>query len=115
MGTRGSMFPMSGAAVLAAGLACAFAGCGSPASGDHTPADAGTPLDVGLRWLAIPTGAFDMGCRQSDPYCDLDESPRHRVNVGRFFLSETLTTQQQYRDATGEAPSLSPECGATCP
>lgn len=48
----------------------------------------------GLKFVQVPPGAFSMG----DPYAEgsSDELPVHTVNVGRFYISQTEVTVEQY-------------------
>ena len=59
-----------------------------------------------LRWIPIPGGTFEMGCSPDDSGCFDDEKPRHTVTISSFHMTETEITQQQYKEITGETPSL---------
>ena len=70
---------------------------------------------IGIQWVSIPAGEYDMGCSPGDSLCDRDESPRHRVRVPAFWLGATEVTQGQWRKVMGTSPSHFASCGDTCP
>jgi formylglycine-generating enzyme required for sulfatase activity len=59
-----------------------------------------TGPDVGIQWVRIPGGAFDMGSGGWAGFFNQvkkDEQPKHRVTVRTFQMSKTEVTFAQYR------------------
>jgi len=114
------VLPLSDAAVvdLDAGRDAATAVDGS------APVDAAQRLDASmedaaedprnLTWVAIPAGAFEMGCSEGDEDCYPDELPAHSVRLSAFDLTATEITQAQYEATQGVNPSGHAGCPA-CP
>lgn len=50
----------------------------------------------------IPEGEFMMGCWNDDTYCDDDERPQHPEKVKTFFLAETETAYDQWKQCALE-------------
>ena len=51
-----------------------------------------------VRYVAIDSGSFLMGCVSTDDECDRFERPQHRVRLSRpFWIAATETTIGQYR------------------
>jgi len=58
-----------------------------------------------LTYVWIPPGAFNMGCSPRDAECGRDESPVHRVTIGKgFWMGQTPVTQEAYQRVTGKSP-----------
>lgn len=52
---------------------------------------------IGIEFIAIPAGDFDMGCSSEDSSCDEDEKPDHQVEITKsFLLSKTEITNYQF-------------------
>lgn len=73
----------------------------------HSPAAPKAPsVDVaslGLTFVRIPDGSFDMGSESSKSF---DQSPVHRVTISRAFeLQTTEVTQAQWTSVMGSNPS----------
>jgi len=64
--------------------------------------------------VAVPAGAFKMGCVPADAACQTDEKPQHLVTLDGFFLDVDLVTAEKYTACVEagkcEAPSA---CDAT--
>ena len=60
---------------------------------------------VGLEYVFVPPGAFQMGAIPGDNRCDADEKPRHEVIIIKgFYMSRTEVTLEAYLEfckATG--------------
>ncbi|MDR1423113.1 MAG: formylglycine-generating enzyme family protein [Azoarcus sp.] len=89
------------AALLACGTALLFGWCAT----DHymvvAPGKPGDPFvnSIGMEFVYIPAGTFEMGCRDIDEKCDEDELPRHRVTISKpFYLSKYEVTQRQWEE-----------------
>ncbi|MDR1423240.1 MAG: formylglycine-generating enzyme family protein [Azoarcus sp.] len=62
--------------------------------------------DIGMEFVLIPAGTFEMGCAGDDKTCPAWEKPRHRVTIGQpFFLGRYEVTQRQWRAVMAENPS----------
>jgi formylglycine-generating enzyme required for sulfatase activity len=59
-----------------------------------------------IEMVAIEPGVFEMGSQPNVPYYEKQEGPRHRVQVGGFFISRFEITQQQWK-AVAAAPKVS--------
>ncbi|MCB1192347.1 MAG: formylglycine-generating enzyme family protein [Leptospiraceae bacterium] len=61
---------------------------------------------IGIEFILIPAGEFNMGCNYNDFYCDIDEIPRHRVRIIKpFYMSKYEVTQKQWVKIMGYNPS----------
>ena len=60
---------------------------------------------LGMRFVRIPAGEFQMGSAETDPAAQPDEQPRHRVQIKEFCLGVCEVTQAEYRRVMGENPS----------
>jgi formylglycine-generating enzyme required for sulfatase activity len=73
---------------------------------DRVDPETGLPTEVeiagiGLRLLAVPGGAFDIG---SDAF--RDSRPVHTVRIEPFYLGQYEVTQEQWEKVMGSNPSL---------
>ena len=66
--------------------------------------------NLGMRFVAIPGGAFDMGSTIGP-----GEAPVHRVTVPAFWMGATEVTQAQWRAVTGSNPSHFKQAGPDAP
>ena len=64
----------------------------------------------GLYFIKIPSGSFNMGSNDGDPY----EKPVHRVSVSAFELSESEVTVGQYRKCVSAGVCTNPDTGDDC-
>ena len=61
---------------------------------------------LGLEFVKIPPGEFQMGCSPDDGLCSPDEKPAHRVRITKAFeLGKHEVTQGQYQLIAGRNPS----------
>ena len=65
----------------------------------------GASLPMGMDFVSIPSGSFQMGSPSSEPNRDSDE-PIHSVYVNSFELMSTEVTQGMWEEVMGETPSL---------
>jgi formylglycine-generating enzyme required for sulfatase activity len=65
---------------------------------------------LGMRFVAIPGGAFDMGSTIGP-----GEAPVHRVTVPGFWMGVTEVTQAQWLAVTGRNPSHFVQAGPDAP
>lgn len=75
---------------------------GDTIDGDTVDADGEGELEVedggpdtsnlGLNWVSIPGGTFEMGCSEGSNYCELSEKPRHTVAINAFKMLQTEVT-----------------------
>ncbi len=66
----------------------------------------GAVNSVGIEFVLIPAGEFDMGSPQKEAGRDDDEGPVHRVKIANAFnMSKYEITQRQWRDIMGNNPS----------
>ena len=83
------------------------------ASGEGESCTTTTDCKLGLKWVPIPEGTFEMGCSPNNT-CPNNEMPAHSVTVSSFEMLETEVTQEQYFEVTGSNPSHHSDC-PTCP
>ena len=57
------------------------------------PADSSVKINLGIRWIPVEGGMFDMG---NDNGLSPDESPEHEVTLDSFSISATEITFDQY-------------------
>ena len=51
---------------------------------------------IGMEFVSIPSGNFQMGCSNGDSDCDSDEKPQHKVTITKsFYLGKYEVTQGQ--------------------
>ncbi len=61
---------------------------------------------IGMKFVLVPAGEFQMGSPDTEEGRDSNESPQHRVRVTKpFFLSAYEVTQAQYQQVLGDAPA----------
>lgn len=59
---------------------------------------------IGMEFVQIPAGEFDMGSRSVDYERDKSEEPVHRVTLETFCMSNYEITQKQWREVMGNIP-----------
>ena len=88
-------------------------------TGSGTPGDGGTPgssvgNSIGMEFMWIPAGEFDMGSTSDE--ADPEEQPVTRVRISTgFYLGKHEVTQGQWEAVMGSNPSRASYCGADCP
>jgi len=61
---------------------------------------------IGMDFVLMPAGEFDMGSPSSEAGRDSDESPVHQVKISNaFYMGKYEVTQKQWRDVMGSSPS----------
>ena len=61
---------------------------------------------IGMEFVLIPAGTFQMGCSSDSEECNGDEKPRHEVTISQaFYLGKYEVTQRQWEAVMGENPS----------
>ena len=71
---------------------------------------------IGMEFVLIQAGMFQMGSPATEPGRDDDEGPVHQVTVSQpFYLGKYEVTQGQWQAVMGNNPSDLSDCGATCP
>ncbi len=53
--------------------------------------------DLGIQFVYIPGGCFQMGANPEDKYAKKDEKPRHRVCLHGFFIGKYEITNEQFK------------------
>lgn len=56
---------------------------------------------TGMEFVRIPSGSFEMGCKDGKPV----ENPPHTVTLSCFFLMTTEVTQKMWQEVMGDNPS----------
>jgi formylglycine-generating enzyme required for sulfatase activity len=60
---------------------------------------------IGMEFVLIPSGVFQMGAADSDREATSSEKPRHQVTITRpFFLGKVEVTQAQWETVMGSSP-----------
>jgi formylglycine-generating enzyme required for sulfatase activity len=76
----------------------------------------GSTNSIGMKFVTISPGSFEMGCTAEQSDCNDDEKPAHTVTLSRGFeIQTTEVTQGQYRAVMGTNPSRFSSCGSDCP
>jgi formylglycine-generating enzyme required for sulfatase activity/serine/threonine protein kinase len=61
---------------------------------------------IGMEFVLIPAGEFDMGSPANEAGRGEDEGPVHRVKISNaFYMSKYEVTQKQWREVMGNNPS----------
>ena len=61
---------------------------------------------IGMEFVPIPAGTFQMGCSSEAEKCDAGETPRHEVTISKpFYLGKHEVTQAQWEAVMGNNPS----------
>ena len=64
--------------------------------------------DLGMEFVMVPPGEFQMGCSEGAKpnECSKDEKPRHRVQITKAFeIGKTEVTEKQWQAVMGSNPS----------
>ena len=67
---------------------------------------------VGVEWVRIPGGSFNMGSNDGDSYDN--EKPVHRVTVRTFEMTKTQVTVEQYKACVDAGACTAPDTGTYC-
>ena len=71
---------------------------------------------IGMKFVLIPAGSFQMGSPSLESGRNDDEGPVHEVKITRaFYLGKYEVTQGQWEDVMGANPSAFKNCGRNCP
>ncbi len=71
---------------------------------------------LGIEFVPIPAGEFQMGCTKGDTECNYNEKPQHTVKISKsFYMGKFEVTQGQWKMLMGKNPSSFKECGENCP
>ncbi len=71
---------------------------------------------LGMEFVLIQAGTFQMGSPATEPGRDDDEGPVHQVTISQqFYLGKYEVTQGQWQAVMGNNPSTHSRCGRTCP
>lgn len=61
---------------------------------------------IGMEFILIPAGEFDMGSPLNEKYRESSEGPVHRVKLtSAFYMGKYEVTQKQWREIMGNSPS----------
>ena len=61
---------------------------------------------IGMEFVLIPAGTFQMGCSSEAEDCADDEKPRHSATISQpFYLGKHEVTQAQWQSVMGSNPS----------
>jgi formylglycine-generating enzyme required for sulfatase activity len=70
---------------------------------------------LGMSFVWVPGGCFEMGCGEWAEGCGESEIPPHKVCLNGFWMARHEVTQQQWRRLMGDNPSHFNRCGSQCP
>jgi formylglycine-generating enzyme required for sulfatase activity len=71
---------------------------------------------IGMEFVTISPGSFEMGCTAEEWNCGDSSKPAHTVTLSRGFqIQTTEVTQGQYRAVMDTNPSKFSSCGSDCP
>jgi formylglycine-generating enzyme required for sulfatase activity len=72
----------------------------------NDPVSSSTINSIGMEFILIPAGKFDMGSPTCEKRRKLWESPVHRVTIEKpFYLGRYPVTQEQWQKVMGNNPS----------
>ncbi len=78
----------------------------SPEQSQRQSARSGFMNSIGMEFVLIPPGSFQMGCSSESEDCASDEKPRHEVEISQaFLLGKYEVTQAQWEAVMGNNPS----------
>ncbi|NQT33963.1 formylglycine-generating enzyme family protein [bacterium] len=60
---------------------------------------------VGMEFVIIPSGSFQMGSPSGESGRDIDEGSQHRVTLRSFYMMTTEVTQKMWKAVMGDNPS----------
>ncbi|GAK54126.1 serine/threonine protein kinase [Candidatus Moduliflexus flocculans] len=70
------------------------------------PATAWVDPILGMSFVWVPNGCFQMGSPPNEVGRDIDENPIHEVCLNGFWIGQYEVTQAQWRRVMGENPSF---------
>jgi formylglycine-generating enzyme required for sulfatase activity len=71
-----------------------------------TPKPADFTNSIGMEFVLIPAGAFEMGSPSNEAGRDDDDGPIHQVTIkNAFYMGKYEVTQEQWRAVMGDNPS----------
>ncbi len=70
---------------------------------------------LGMSFVWVPEGCFEMGCGDWTIGCSDSERPPHKVCLNGFWIGRHEVTQQQWRRLMRNNPSDAQRCGNQCP
>jgi len=70
---------------------------------------------LGMSFVWVPAGCFEMGCGEWMGGCSDSEKPPHKVCLNGFWMARHEVTQQQWRLLMGTNPAGFNRCGLQCP
>ena len=71
---------------------------------------------LGMEFVLIKAGTFEMGSPATEPGRRGDEGPAHEVTISQpFYLGKYEVTQGEWQAVMGRNPSHFSNCGVTCP
>ena len=79
-----------------------------PQSSQEASAVAYRTNELGMEFVMVPPGEFQMGCSEGAKpnECSKDEKPRHRVQITKAFeIGKTEVTGKQWQSVMGSDPS----------
>ena len=93
----------------ASALLAALALCGANAVCAAGALDKTYTNSIGMEFVLIPAGTFQMGWSSRAEECRDDEKPRHEVTISKpFYLGKSEVTQAQWEAVMGNNPSRPP-------
>ncbi|MEO5350406.1 MAG: formylglycine-generating enzyme family protein [Magnetococcus sp. YQC-3] len=78
-------------------------------------ADAAGAGPLGMVFVPVPGGSFEIGCGSWQSRCFDNEKPAHTQEVEPFLIGKYEVTQGQWQAVMGSNPSRFSACGAECP
>ena len=70
---------------------------------------------IGMRFVLIQAGIFNMGSPAGEKGRDTDENKHKVILTKPFYMQTTEVTQGQWREIMGNSPSYFSDCGDDCP
>src|SRR5512145_1140595 len=104
-GSRGSLMPITRRVPFCLLILCAalvMPRVGQAAEKAYTNS-------IGMEFVLIPAGTFQMGSSENDRETAANEKPRHQVTISKpFYLGKYEVTQAQWEAVMGSSPYTLP-------
>ncbi len=86
----------------------------------NTPIAVDFKNSMGIEFMKIPPGEFEMGLSPNDAYLGtiskMGKTPKHHVKLTKgFYIQNTEVTQAQWKAVMGDTPSSFGDCDGDCP
>ncbi len=96
-------------------IALALTLCCFVSAQQQKPGDVWKDPVLGMEFVWVPGGCYEMGCGSWASACSDHEKPVHTVCVSGFWMGRYEVTQGQWKRIMGANPATFYRCGDDCP